>query len=242
LWTNKHKLENMKKLFIIVLCCLSLSSCGTTGMQGNPAAIQIGASVGGALGSIIGGSSDDYGGWVIGNMVGTIAGAAIGNAVSTPQNRQQSVSGRSMSDDEEDYPVRSSAPSRSEVNRNYQQSENLQSNNELPLIIEDIRFVDENRNHIIEPKESCKLVFDMINTSNSTLFNVFPKITVSDNRIGVSNPMIIDKIDANQRIRYTATLYGYSNLRTGRVNITITASQKDGPDGDSHQFSLQTQR
>jgi hypothetical protein len=232
-WQNKNK-NTMKKV-LVLMCCVSLYSCGTIDVQGNPAAIQMGAVVGGAVGSVIGGNSDHYNGWALGNLIGTVAGAAIGNALTTPHNTQQSGNNKEYNNDT--YSIGSSSDG--VLHHESQQQEVI---NRLPLVIQNIRFVDANHNHAIEPREECKLVFDLYNEGNTALYNVFPRITLSNDRVGVSDPAIIEKMEAGQTLRYTATLYGYSNLRNGTVSITITACQQDGPVGDVHQFSLNTQQ
>ena len=46
----------MKKMICLLTCglTLTLSSCYTTSMQGSPAAVAAGSSIGGVLGSIVG--------------------------------------------------------------------------------------------------------------------------------------------------------------------------------------------
>lgn len=78
----------MKRSLILSVLSISLCSCGTS-MQNNPAAIQIGASVGGVVGSILGENANGYHGWVVGNMLGTVAGAAIGDAVANAESKSQ---------------------------------------------------------------------------------------------------------------------------------------------------------
>lgn len=241
----------MKKLLILGLC-IALASCGTEGMQGNPGAIMVGAQVGGTLGSIIGGSSDNYGGWAIGNILGTIAGAAIGNAVSTPHNNtvaQQSTERSYSSDDQ--YPQRADNGRTSEYgsatgsNSGYgvdNNSDVTSSEPTLPLMIENIRFVDENNDHVIQSKEVCKLIFIIHNTGNQTLYNVYPTINLSNRKVGASSPLIIDKIEAGARMKYTASMYGFSDLRDGNVTVTLSVTQQNGGVGDTHQFTLETRR
>ena len=44
----------MEKVALILLSTLILSGCSSYGMQGNPAAVQAGAAIGGVLGAIVG--------------------------------------------------------------------------------------------------------------------------------------------------------------------------------------------
>ena len=79
----------MKKLLLLLMVAVSMSSCYTTSMKGSPAAVAAGSSIGGVLGSIVGDRAGGWRGSQFGALVGTVAGAAIGNAVTTP--RQEKV-------------------------------------------------------------------------------------------------------------------------------------------------------
>ena len=67
-----------------MLSTLILSGCSSYGMQGNPAAVQAGAAIGGVLGAIVGDRAGGYNASQFGALAGTVAGAAVGNAVTTP--------------------------------------------------------------------------------------------------------------------------------------------------------------
>ncbi len=234
--TNK---VNMKKLLILSLS-ISLAACGTTGMQGNPGAILVGAQAGGMVGSIIGSSSDSFTGWAIGNVVGTIAGAAIGNAISTPhESQQQSVSPRTYQQQDNSYPE-----TNIDADNSSNQGRSIYKNATpfLPIMIQNIRFVDENNDHIIQAGEFCKLIFELYNSGDQIMYNIYPNITLSNSKVGVSKPVLIEKLRPGQRIRYTASVYGYKDLRDGQVGFAITVCQQNGNTGDQRQFTLQTQR
>jgi outer membrane lipoprotein SlyB len=236
----------MKKFIIILGMSMVLYSCGS--MQGNPMAIGIGAETGGMLGSVIGGSmSDDYNGYAIGNVIGTIAGAVIGNAVTSPKVESQSEDNNSNYDNQNsDYAGYDNSypqPVQRQSGRTYsRQDAPQQQATSLPLYIENIRFVDENKDKAIGAKENCQLIFIFHNTGSTTLYNVYPRIGLSNRNVGASSPLVIDKLNPGERVRYTAWLYGYSALRDGSVDITLTACQQDGGVGDVHQFSIDTTR
>lgn len=234
----------MKKLLILGLC-VSLAGCGTTGMQGNPAAIMVGAQVGGMVGSIIGGSNDNYAGWAIGNILGTVAGAAVGNAVSIPHQSQQQSSApytyqQQQQQQDNSYPEPASSDERNDSR--YSRQQQNYNTPALPITIQNIRFVDENNDHVIQAGEFCKLIFELYNAGDQTVNNIYPNIVLSTRRVGVSNPALIQSLKPGQRIRYTASVYGYKSLREGSVDFTVTACQQNGPTGDQRQFTLNTQR
>lgn len=241
----------MKKLLILGLCA-SLTACGT--MQGNPGAIMVGAQVGNMVGSIIGNSSNDYAGWAISTIAGTIAGAAIGNAISTPKENVEQQQSQSQYSQQPGYTNQDNSypePANGRDNGNYSNnngtyqnnSRTYQNNTALPITIQNIRFVDDNNNHVIGSGEFCKLIFELYNNSDKTVYGIYPEIQVSTKRVGVSNPALIDKILPGQKVRYTASVYGYSNLRDGAADFTVTVRQQNTDyTGDQRQFTLNTQR
>lgn len=140
---------NMKKSFIGILAAtIILSGCGTSQMAaGDPNAVlagaAIGSNVGGAIGGLIG---DSNGGWrggyrgsAIGTIIGTIAGAAIANAATAPQ-KQEEYSYRI--ERTQPYPPQSGRqPQASAIDH---------------LRIRNIRFIDDNRNHVINRAKTVK--------------------------------------------------------------------------------------
>lgn len=140
----------MKKIVILLLAVSLLSSgCGTTQPQRTSAIMggaTIGNSVGGAIGGLIGDSRHgwrgSYRGSAIGSIVGTLAGAAIGGALTTPRTRENNNPQR----EPQNQPVEQVASS-----SDFQSS--LSS-----LQIHNLRFIDENRNHILNAGENSKII------------------------------------------------------------------------------------
>ena len=60
-----------KMIFILCIPTALLSACSPSGMQGNPAAVQAGAAIGGVAGSVL----------TDGSALGTVGGAAIGGLI-----------------------------------------------------------------------------------------------------------------------------------------------------------------
>lgn len=140
-----------RQIAVLTASLLILSGCGTSRMASDdPGAIFAGAAIGGNVGSAIGGLiGDNHGGWrggyrgsAIGTIIGTIAGAAIGNAVSAP--KQEEFSYRiERTEPYEPQPETYPAPS---------VFDNLR--------IRNIRFIDDNRDHIITSGENSKVIFE----------------------------------------------------------------------------------
>lgn len=227
-----------KQLTAILLFALMVSGCAS-GRMGNPGAIVAGASIGGSLGGSIGGLIGDnnrgwrggYRGSAIGNIVGTIAGAAIGNALTAP--RQEAI--------EEDYAY---APEVREVRvQKYKKQPQVQQ----PLAqlkLRKIRFIDDNRNHMIDAGENSKIIFEVMNEGRHPVYNVVPVVeTVGKvKHIGISPSVMVEEILPGEGIRYTATVHAGEKLKDGEVTFRVAVADENGMVCDSQEFTLPTQR
>lgn len=209
----------MKKILLLLITAVSLSSCYTASMQGSPAAVSAGASIGGVLGSIVGDRAGGWQGSQFGALVGTVAGAAIGNAITTPRQEKVVI--------EESYPE--NAPSES-----YYAPSGLRVTN--------IRFIDDNRNHTIDAEENCKLVFDIVNEGDVSAYNITPVIEeVSGMKnIGISPSAQISYLPQGDRVRYTATIAGGKRLKSGEAIFRVYTTESNGAVSEAHEFSLPT--
>lgn len=205
----------MKKVLVLLVLAVSLSSCYTASMQGSPAAVAAGSYVGGVLGSIVGDRAGGYHGSQFGALIGTVAGAAIGNAVTTPRQEKVVVVEGGSSDSY--Y-----APS--------------------GLRVTNIRFVDANRNHTIDAGENCKLVFDIVNEGDVSAYNIVPIVEeVSGMKhVGISPSVQISYMPQGDRIRYTATVAGGKRLKSGEAVFRVYTTESNGAVSEAHEFSLPT--
>lgn len=209
----------MKKIILLLILAVSMSSCYTTSMSGSPAAVSAGASIGGVLGSIVGERAGGWSGSQFGALVGTVAGAAVGNAVTTP--RQEKIEVREQTSVQK--PVESYyAPS--------------------GLRITNIRFIDDNRNHTIDAEETCKLVFDIVNEGDVSAYNITPIIEeMSDMKhITISPSAQISYLPQGDRVRYTATIVGGKRLKTGEAVFRVYTTESNGYVSEMHKFTLPT--
>ena len=149
-----------KMIFILCIPTALLSACSPSGMQGNPAAVQAGAAIGGVLGAIVGDRAGGYNGSQFGALLGTVTGAAVGNAITTPREETYQV---------EEYYVKT-YPSSSQ----YEHTSSYEPSSGLRII--NLRFIDDNRNHVIDAEEDSKLVFDVVNDGDVPAYNVTPVI------------------------------------------------------------------
>ena len=225
-----------KQLTVFLLSVLLLSGCAS-GRMGNPGAIVAGASIGGSLGGSIGGLIGDnnrgwrggYRGSAIGNIVGTIAGAAIGSALTAP--RQEPI--------EDDAYV----PEVREVRvQKYKKQSVQQPVSQLKL--RRIRFIDDNRGHVIDAGENSKIIFEIMNEGRKPVYNVVPVVeTVGKvKHIGISPSVMVEEILPGEGIRYTASIHAGDRLKDGEVTFRVAVADENGVICDSQEFTLPTQR
>ena len=225
-----------KQLTVFLLSVLLLSGCAS-GRMGNPGAIVAGASIGGSLGGSIGGLIGDnnrgwrggYRGSAIGYIVGTIAGAAIGSALTAP--RQEPI--------EDDAYV----PEVREVRvQKYQKQPVQQPVSQLKL--RRIRFIDDNRSHVIDAGENSKIIFEIMNEGRKPVYNVVPVVeTVGKvKHIGISPSVMVEEILPGEGIRYTASIHAGDRLKDGEVTFRVAVADENGVICDSQEFTLPTQR
>ena len=225
-----------KQLTVFLLSVLLLSGCAS-GRMGNPGAIVAGASIGGSLGGSIGGLIGDnnrgwrggYRGSAIGNIVGTIAGAAIGSALTAP--RQEPIE-----DDAYVLEVR-------EVRvQKYKKQPVRQPVSQLKL--RRIRFIDDNRSHVIDAGENSKIIFEIMNEDRKPVYNVVPVVeTVGKvKHIGISPSVMVEEILPGEGIRYTASIHAGNRLKDGEVTFRVAVADENGVICDSQEFTLPTQR
>lgn len=227
------------KQSLCILCTLALlcSGCGTSqSVSGDPNAIMAGAAIGGNVGSAIGGLIGEsshgwrggYRGSAIGTILGTIAGAAIGNAVSTPKQS-----------DEESYRIERTQPSPSRPNDHGGASAVIDR-----LRIHNIRFIDDNRDHILTSGENSKVVFEIINEGSQTANNVIPVVreTTGMKRIYISPSVMIEQIEPQQGMKYTAHISAGERIKEGEICIRLAIADEYGEEYDWQEFELPTQR
>lgn len=217
---------------VLLLCSNCYTSRTSTG--GDPGATLAGAAIGGNVGSLMGGLIGEnrhgwhggYRGSAIGAIVGTIAGAAIGNAASRPRATEEEV-----------FVIERTKPARMEPKR--RPSTGMQH-----LRIRNIRFIDANRDHVIQSGESSKVIFEIINESNRPVFNVVPVVEelTGMKRIYISPSVMVESIGPHNGIKYTATVTAGKRIKTGEIVLRVAVADNLGQTYDGQEFSLPTLR
>ena len=210
----------MKKYFIGLLAsALACSSCGTSQMaSGDPGAIFAGAAIGGNVGGAIGGLiGDSNGGWRGG----------IGNAVSAPKQEEYGYRIERTEPYEQPQPETYPAPS---------VFDNLK--------IRNIRFIDDNRDHVITSGESSKVIFEIMNEGDRTVYNVVPVVTETTGmkRIYISPSVMVEQIAPHNGVKYTANISAGERIKTGNITIRVAVANGNGQQYDRQEFSLPTER
>lgn len=194
--------------FLLVLD-FSLTGCTSQGrISGDPTAVMLGANIGGMAGSIIGAASSRcYHGELMGALVGTVAGAVVANAATTPTERTEK-----HVDCCERYPRGSG------------------NNSESKLAIRNLRFIDDNRNHIIESGERAKVIFEVINRGRTAAFHVTPVVMEKSGlkRLYISSAVTLECIPAGDGIRYTANISAGKMPKEGEAVFHITVMDEEG--------------
>ena len=206
-----------KMIFILCIPTALLSACSPSGMQGNPAAVQAGAAIGGVLGAIVGDRAGGYNGSQFGALLGTV-----------PREETYQV---------EEYYVKT-YPSSSQ----YEHTSSYEPSSGLRII--NLRFIDDNRNHVIDAEEDSKLVFDVVNDGDVPAYNVTPVIEEMSGmkHILISPSAQIAYMPVGNQIRYTATIRGGRKLKTGQAQFRVFATESNGAVTEAHEFTLPTQK
>lgn len=225
----------MKKFIACMLgaACL-LSGCTTQGgIAGDPAAVMLGAGIGGMAGGLIGSSGahsyhGSYRGGLVGSLVGTITGAAVASAITTPREPAEDVyivetrpyDGRRY--EEYTYERRSSGGRMPDYGRYHEKRP-------VDLEIRNIRFIDDNRDHIIESGECAQIIFEVVNVGRVAAYHVTPVVAEKSGvkHLSISSSVTLECIPAGDGIRYTATIRA-GKMRKGEAVFHVTALDGQG--------------
>ncbi|MBQ0061608.1 MAG: hypothetical protein MJZ69_02920 [Bacteroidaceae bacterium] len=237
----------MKKVFTLCLVVTLLTSCFGSGQQlfGS----LIGADLGGHIGGVIGRGTGGLTGDVFGTIIGTVAGAAIGSAVSAPPKDDDHVAYV-----ENDAPGAYERPNRyasdydATTNHRSSVSEHSGHNHDVKgltsLKVTNVRFIDDNKNRVINSNETCSLVFDVYNGGDTTVYGITPIIyAVSQQKyIDISKPNVIKVLEPGQSASYTIIIRTGKELKNGTATFCIELSDENGTTIPCREFDLQTAR
>lgn len=201
----------MKKTVFVALTATALlmSSCQTMNQFYGA---TTGAYIGGIFGSAIGGMADGP----RGSDLGTVAGMAIGGIIGAAATAPKTDDGNYRSSD---------------YNYDYDMDDYRENNFYSPFAsieIEELRFVDENNNHVLDADERAKLVFIMRNTGRDDVYDIAPVITVSGTKqIYLSPTAIVKELAPGKAVRYQSEIIATKKLKSGTADFSIGFSDGD---------------
>lgn len=199
----------------IAICAAAalMSGCTDHQMVGTMA----GSTMGGIFGSSIGGLMGGPRGSDAGTAIGMLAGGVIGNAVASAS--------ESRTYDEYEAPRRKSKHGRH--GRPHRYSEPPRTTHAPARIeglsVENIRFIDDNRNQRLDAGEKAKILFEIHNRGNATLYNIAPVIKCYNvKRIAISPTAIISNLRPGKGVSYTAAIAVSPRVKDGYAIFTLS--------------------
>ena len=256
----------MKKIFVLTVCgALLLAGCGTyTG-----AGAYTGSTLGSILGSAIGGISGGHRGSDIGTIIGMAGGAIVGGAIGSAadqkreqrieeryeQRRQDRMERREHRQQQQQYDDRiydfgstdytgdySASPARTMIPASSSYDMGDYSYN--PQIeIRNPRFVDDNYDNVLRSNELSKVIFEVVNTSNQTLYDLQPTVVEAsgNKRIYISPSVHVESLAPGAAIRYTAMVKA-GKLKDGNATFCLSVLQGGQAMSGVTEFSITTRR
>jgi hypothetical protein len=107
--------------------------------------------------------------------------------------------------------------------------ENLTSNLKYTpnIEIKNARFVDDNKDGKIERGEMSKIIFEIYNRGNQTLYDIVPTVVEStgNRHIIISPNMHVESIQPGKGIRYTALVKADNRLKDGSAKFCLSVVQ-----------------
>ena len=215
---------NKKIVFAgLMASVLMLSSCQSMSQFYG---VTTGATIGGMFGSAIGGLSDGPRGSDMGTVVGMAIGGIIGAAATAPKT--------------DDGNYRSS-----DYYYDYDMDDYRENDIYSPfanIVIEELRFVDENNNGALDAQEHAKLVFIMRNTGRDYVYDIAPVITVSGTKeVFLSPTAIVKELAPGKAVRYQSEVIATKKLKNGAADFSIGLSD-GGRLYTMRSFQLRTNR
>ena len=104
------------------------------------------------------------------------------------------------------------------------------------------RFLDGNEDGIIERGELCTVVFEVMNRSQHTLYDVQPAVieATGNRHLTVSPGVLVEQIEPGKGIRYTAVVKADSRLKAGSAKICVSVLQGSRVISKVSEFNIPT--
>lgn len=110
--------------------------------------------------------------------------------------------------------------------------------------IKNARFVDGNQDGKIERGELSKVIFEVYNRGNHTLYDVVPTVVeaTGNRHIMISPNMHVESIQPGKGIRYTALVKADNRLKDGNAQFCVSVVQGDKKISKVCEFDIPTAR
>lgn len=122
--------------------------------------------------------------------------------------------------------------------------ENLAGNLKYTPSIEimNARFIDDNQDGKIERGEICKVIFEVYNRGQQTLYDVVPTVVeaTGNRHILISPNMHVEQLQPGKGIRYTALVKADSRLKAGSAKICVSVVQGGKSISKVSEFNIPT--
>ena len=145
----------------------------------------------------------------------------------------------------EDYTDNYSASSAQVKSPSASSIEDLSSGYEVntQLEIRNPRFVDDNRDGYLSSNETCKVIFEVYNTSDQTLYDLQPSVIQSSGlkNVYVSPSIHVEHLDPGKGIRYTA-MVKTGKVKNGLATFCLSVLQGNRVMSNVTEFTVSTRR
>lgn len=110
--------------------------------------------------------------------------------------------------------------------------------------IRNARFVDDDQDGKIKRGGISKVIFEVYNRSNHTLYDVVPTVveTSGNRHIAISPNMHVESIQPGKGIRYTALVKADNRLKDGEAHFCVSVVQGDKKISKVCEFNIPTVR
>lgn len=110
--------------------------------------------------------------------------------------------------------------------------------------IRNARFVDDDQNGVISRGELSKVIFEVVNTGQTPIYDVQPTVVDAsmNKHIYISPNMHVESIAPGRGIRYTALVKADNRLRAGYVKICLSVLQGDKAISKVLEFNIPTRK
>lgn len=108
-----------------------------------------------------------------------------------------------------------------------------------------VHFLDQREEGVIHAGEQCRVVFEIMNRSSLTLYDVQPIVAelTGNKHLHISPDLHIESIAPGTGVRYTATILADSRLKDGQAAIRVAVTYHDREDQSlTRQFTLLTKK